>query len=271
MELRGPLEQVFSERKAVTLKNVERPLATGGNQHFEIELVPLVDLGNTVIGASITFHDVSPTFTLEAELQRSKQELETAYEELQSTNEELETTNEELQSTVEELETTNEELQSTNEELETMNEELQSTNEELQTVNTELHDRTDELERANLFQESILASLDSGVAVLDERLNVLVWNHEAEDMWGVRASEVKGKSFMGLDIGLPVSDLLGAIRTAMPPSAAHQTVSLDCINRRGRAMTCRVTCSPLRDAAGAPHGVIVFMREVESAPPKTIN
>ena len=76
-----------------------------------------------------------------SELDRSRRELETAYEELQSTIEELETTNEELQSTNEELETTNEELQSTNEELETMNEELQSTNEELETMNDELRER----------------------------------------------------------------------------------------------------------------------------------
>ena len=84
---------------------------------------------------------------LAGELQRTHQELETAYEELQSTNEELETTNEELQSTVEELETTNEELQSTNEELETMNEELQSTNEELRSMNDQLQQRSDELRR----------------------------------------------------------------------------------------------------------------------------
>ena len=90
------------------------------------------------VGARVTFVDITRYKRLQRRLERSKRELETAYEELQSTVEELETTNEELQSTNEELETTNEELQSTNEELETMNEELQSTNEELETINDEL-------------------------------------------------------------------------------------------------------------------------------------
>jgi two-component system CheB/CheR fusion protein len=104
----------------------------------------------------------------------------------------LETTNEELQSSNEELETTNEELQSTNEELETMNEELQSTNAELETVNEELRQRTDEVNHANAFLQSVVASLRSGAVVVNQHLNVLVWNHRAEDLWGLRADEVKG-------------------------------------------------------------------------------
>jgi two-component system, chemotaxis family, CheB/CheR fusion protein len=123
MELRGPLEQAFTGRKLVRVPNTERPAPDPATQQFEVEIVPLMEDGRTIVGASLTFRDVSETVRLQGELRRSKEELETSYEELQSTNEELETTNEELQSTVEELETTNEELQSTNEELETMNEE----------------------------------------------------------------------------------------------------------------------------------------------------
>ncbi|HET7059627.1 MAG TPA: CheR family methyltransferase, partial [Nitrospiraceae bacterium] len=175
LELRRPLEQVFAGRKMVRVPNVERPAPDPATQQFEVEIVPLIEDGRTVVGASLTFRDVSEILKLHDELHHSREELETAYEELQSTNEELETTNEGLQSTVEELETTNEELQSTNEELETMNEELQATNEELHTVNAELHERTEELQRATLFQESILASLESGVVVLDEDLTVVLW------------------------------------------------------------------------------------------------
>ena len=124
-------------------------------------------------------------------MQTSHKELEVAYEELQSTNEELETMNEELQSTIEELETTNEELQSTNEELETMNEELQATNEEIETVNEELRVRGEERDRLNVFLESILGSLRSGVIVVDPDLMVQVWNARSEDLWGLRPDEVR--------------------------------------------------------------------------------
>ena len=259
-ELRGPLEQAFSTRKVVRVPHVERQSTDGATRQFEVEIVPLIEEGRTILGASLTFRDVSETMKLQSELQHSKQELETAYEELQSTNEELETTNEELQSTVEELETTNEELQSTNEELETMNEELQSTNEELHTVNAELRERTEELELATLFQESILASLESGVVVLDEDLTVRLWNHQIANLWGVGAEEAKGKSFMSLDTGLPVGQLVDPIRTSMS-TGTHQTATLDCINRRGKPIICRVTCSPLRDGGSHVHGVLLFMEE----------
>jgi two-component system, chemotaxis family, CheB/CheR fusion protein len=260
IELRGPMEQAFSGRQVVRVPHVERQSVSGAIQHFEVEIVPLIEDGRTVLGASLTFRDVSETMKLQQQLQHSKQELEAAYEELQSTNEELETTNEELQSTVEELETTNEELQSTNEELETMNAELQSTNEELHTVNAELRDRTEELQRSSVFQESILASLESGVVVLDEDLTVILWNHQIANLWGVTAEEAKGKSFMSLDTGLPVAQLVEPIRTSMT-TGRHQTVTLNCINRRGKPIVCRVTCSPLHDGGSSIHGVLLFMEE----------
>lgn len=272
MELRGPLEQVFSGRKAVRVPHVDRHPTDGATQQFEVDIVPLLEEGRTVLGASLTFRDVSEIVKLQGQLQHSKQALETAYEELQSTNEELETTNEGLQSTVEELETTNEELQSTNEELETMNEELQSTNEELHTVNAELQERTEELQESILFQESISASLESGVVVLDEDLTVRLWNHQITDLWGVSAEEAKGKSFMSLDTGLPVAQLMDPIRTSMA-TGKHQTTTLRCINRRGKPIACRVTCSPLR-GNGQVHGVLLFMEEDKgedgrtSPPPK---
>src|SRR5262249_23087384 len=150
------------------------------------------------LGIAISFGDVSRYQQLQADLQRTNQELETANEELQSAHEEMETTNEELQSTNEELETTNEELQSTNEELETMNEELHSTNEELETINTELRDRTAALDSANLFLHAILSSLRTGVVVVDRQLHVQIWNYRAEDLWGLRSDEVLGKSLLGL-------------------------------------------------------------------------
>jgi two-component system, chemotaxis family, CheB/CheR fusion protein len=202
---------------------------------------------------------------LRADLERANQELETAYEELQSTNEELETTNEELQSTIEELETTNEELQSTNEELETMNEELQSTNEELQTMNDEVRLRGDELNHANAFLESILASLRSAVVVVDAQLTVLAWNRAAEDFWGLRDEEVRGKHILGLDIGLPTERLKQPIRKCLNGDSEHASLTVDAVNRRGRAVTCHIDASPLRSRSRTVIGVILVM-EYQTTP-----
>jgi two-component system, chemotaxis family, CheB/CheR fusion protein len=184
-------------------------------------------------------------------------------------NEELETTNEELQSTVEELETTNEELQSTNEELETMNEELQSANEELQTINEELRRRTDELNHVNGFLESILISMRSAVVVVDRDLRVQVWSPKAEDLWGLRATEVEDKNFLYLDIGLPVERLKETIRACLAQEQDYDTVVVNATNRRGKSIRCKVVCSPLLNSSNDQvRGVILLMEEQDVSTPE---
>ena len=217
------------------------------------------------MGVGVSFEDVTRAEDLRSELEVAKRELETAYEELQSTVEELETTNEELQSTNEELETTNEELQSTNEELETMNEELQSTNEELETINDELRERTGELNQVNEFLEAILTSLGLGVAVLDPHQRVQVWNHRAEDLWGMRADEAVDNHFLSLDIGLPSEQLAPALRSVLGGSSEREVAELEAINRRGRPIICAATVLPLVSPSSHDgpviRGAIVMMED----------
>src|SRR5215831_310645 len=193
IELRSLIQDAMSQRRPVARKDIPWPNDSGESRYLDLEAVPLTDASGDMLGVQLSFSDVSRYRRLQEELERSKNELETAYEELQSSNEELETTNEELQST--------------NEELETTNEELQSTNEELETTNTELRMRSDELNTANAFLASILTGLEVAVVVIDPKLQVLAWNHRAEDLWGLRASEVQGRHLMNLDIGLPVEQL----------------------------------------------------------------
>jgi two-component system, chemotaxis family, CheB/CheR fusion protein len=223
--------------------------------------VPLRDPAGNVFGVQIMFLDVTRFRGLQEQLENSKNELETAYEELQSSNEELETTNEELQSTNEELETTNEELQSTNEELETMNEELHSTNEELETTNTELRARSEELNQANAFLASILSGLEAGVTVVDPNFAILAWNQRAEDLWGLRADEVRGRHFMNLDIGLPVEQLLQPVRSVLGGETLRAELELDCRNRRGKTIRCKITSTPLVGPDAQPRGAILLMEE----------
>jgi two-component system CheB/CheR fusion protein len=269
LELRSKIQQVYVERRPSRIYEVEWPAALGEIAHLEVQIVPLIDQHQTLLGASIGFADVTRSRRYKEELEHANQGLEDAYAELQSTNEELETTNEELQSTVEELETTNEELQSTVEELETMNEEMQSTNEELQTINDELGQRTSELNQLNAFLESIWAGLGGAVVVLDPDLRVLVWNHGSEDLWGVRQEEVQGQHFLNLDIGLPVDQVRPALRRAMAAADGSRSTMVDATNRRGRPVRCRVTCSPLVGNDKAVRGVIVVMEPQPDGQPAT--
>jgi two-component system, chemotaxis family, CheB/CheR fusion protein len=261
IELRSLIDQAYRTRRSVEARDVQRKLPNAEVQFLDVKVVPLLDKGPAPVGAGISFTDVSGYNRVYRELERSKQELETASEELQSTNEELETTNEELQSTVEELETTNEELQSSNAELEAMNEELESTNTELETINSELQQRSTELNRVNAFMEQIMANLQMGVAVLDGQLRVQLWNRRAEDLWGVNAGETIGKPLLGLDIGLPLAELAAPITTCLTSNDGFQERTVPATNRRGKAFRCRVRCTGTRSLDGA-RSVIVLMDAV---------
>jgi two-component system, chemotaxis family, CheB/CheR fusion protein len=261
IELRSLIEQAETERRPVAVREIEWRLHAGDTRWLDLHIAPLSDATGRTIGTIITFTDVTIPRRLQHELERSQQELETAYEELQSTNEELETTNEELQSTVEELETTNEELQSTNEELETMNEEIQSTNEELQTMNDELRQGGADLSAANSFLESVLTSLNGGVAVVDRELRLLAWNRKAEELWGLRPDEATGRHLLNLDIGLPVERLRPVLRNCLSGADGSEALQLEAVNRRGKAIQFVVTCSPLLGSAGDVRGAIVLMEE----------
>jgi two-component system, chemotaxis family, CheB/CheR fusion protein len=268
VELRSLIQQAVLERKVVSVARSERWSKNESSRYLDVHVAPLQDKG-TAVGACITFFDVTKSQQLEDEIQRAHQDAETVNEELQatneelqSTNEELETTNEELQSTNEELETTNEELQSTNEELETMNEEMQSTNEELQTINDNLRQRTDALNNSNAFLEAILSSLRGGVVLIDRNLAILIWSYMAQELWGLRSDEVKGRSLLQLDFGLPVSQLRNPIRACLAGESDQQEFILDAVNRRGRSIKCRVSINPFKGPDGERQGALIMMEEM---------
>jgi two-component system CheB/CheR fusion protein len=246
VELRSRIQQAYVERRPSPVHEVEW---RGGGEvaYLEVQVVPLTDDDQALLGASVSFTDVTRSRRYKEELEHANQGLEDAYAELQSTNEELQTTNEELQST--------------NEELETMNEEMQSTNEELQTINDELAQRTTELNQLNAFLESIWAGLGGAVAVLDPDLRVLVWNRGSEDLWGVRQEEVQGQHFLDLDIGLPLDKVRPALRASMSGDNGTQTVMVAATNRRGKRVDVRVSCSPLVGDHKDIHGVILVVEE----------
>jgi two-component system CheB/CheR fusion protein len=264
LDLRSIIDQSREEKRSIQVRDVERALPQkNGQEYVDVIVIPLWGKNGGWLGTSISFIDATERQKLKTELEQAQHDLETSNEELQSTNEELETSNEELQSTVEELQTTNEELQSTNEEMETMNEELQSSNAELQSMNEQLRDRTLELNRLNAFLESILASVDVAVVVIDRDFVVSLWNERAEDLWGLRSEEVEGHSLLELDIGLPVVNLKEPVDRFLSGEADDGKIELDAINRRGKSIKCYVTRTVRLDEEGEPEGVVLLMEEAQ--------
>src|SRR4051794_37927791 len=148
-----------------------------------------------------------------------------------------------------------------------MNEELQSTNDELQTINDELRERTADLDNANAFLEAILTSLRAGVAVVNQDMQVRVWNRRAEDLWGLRPDEAVGQHFLNLDIGLPTDQLRPMLRRVLGGESGAHEVRLTAVNRRGRTIEVRVVGTPLsRDGEGTT-GAILIMDLADGAIP----
>jgi two-component system, chemotaxis family, CheB/CheR fusion protein len=262
VDLRSNLELAFKERRTVSLDPVVARTPSGHDRVLDVQIVPL-RAADHLLGAAISYQDITRQQQVENELETSKRELETAYEELQSTVEELETTNEELQSTNEELETTNEELQSANEELETMNEELQSTNEELETINDELRRRSLELNEVNAFLETILSSMGVAVIVVDREHRVQIWNAESAELWGVRSDEAEGEQLFSLDIGLPLDGMRTGLRRILTGADERVVVELDALNRRGRTVRVSVTLMPMGSDGGEVSGAILLTAPVD--------
>ncbi len=152
-------------------------------------------------------------------------------------------------------------VQSTNEELETTNEELQSINEELETNNEELLRRGDELDTTNAFLTSVLGGMRSGLVVVDQNFEILAWNRQSEDLWGLRSEEVLGKNFLNLDIGLPVQELRTQVRDCLSGGAKRGGTTVDVINRRGQQIRVTVYCTPLAASPEEIRGVILMMEE----------
>jgi two-component system, chemotaxis family, CheB/CheR fusion protein len=258
VELRSPIKDAIEGATPTELHGVAYRQGTQ-LKYLDVHVAPIASQHGSPRGCAVTFTDVTEYRLLADSVESAKSALEGAFQELQATSEELETANEELQSTNEELETTNEELQSTNEELETMNEELQSTNEQLSTINDELRERTDELNELTAFMESVLSSLRAGVAVLDLDLRVQAWNGFAEDLWGVRSQEVQGVPFLNLDIGLPLEPLASPLHAALRDGDTPESIVLEAVNRRGKAIECKVSFTKLTTPERKLSGVLVLM------------
>ena len=88
-------------------------------------------------------------------------------------------------------------------------------------------------------------------------------NVRTAELWGVRPDEVRGKSLLNLDIGLPIQKMRDAIRACIAGSSQLEESVLEATNRRGKNIRCRVTVRPLSSRGQNP-GAILLMDEVEA-------
>jgi two-component system CheB/CheR fusion protein len=132
--------------------------------------------------------------TLDIEIARGRDEMQSLREEMEASKEELQAANEELQST-------NEELQSANEELNASREELLAINDELHAVNLELQSRLAELVLAQSDLHNLQTVSEQAVVFLDASLQLRGLTERARALLALRDE----------DIGLPLAELAGRL------------------------------------------------------------
>ena len=96
--------------------------------------------------------------------------------------------------------------------------------------------------------------------MLDRQLHVQLWNGQSRELWGLRRRRSRASTCSGLDIGLPVEQLRPMLLAALKGENGAQQMTLDAVNRRGKAIRCKVSCmtlSPLND--GVVTGLILMM------------
>jgi two-component system CheB/CheR fusion protein len=84
------------------------------------------------------------------------------------------------------------------------------------------------------------------------------WNRHAEDLWGVRADEARGRSILNLDIGLRVEEL--PVRSVLTGKTGSQRLSVEAVNRRGKTVSLDITCTQF-SGSDERRGVVLLMEE----------
>ncbi len=179
--------------------------------------------------------------TLEAELDYTKENLQSAIEQLETGNEELQASNEELMSS-------NEELQSTNEE-------LQSVNEELYTVNAEYQSKIGQLTDLTNDMDNLLASTDVGTIFLDEHLRIRKFTPQVADSFNLMPQDI-GRSIETFTNTMEHPELVSDIRQVL---ATGLRVEREVRDHRGRSFFLRIL--PYR-AKGGTHGAVITFVEI---------
>lgn len=186
---------------------------------------------------------------LEAELQTTRQHMNSLTEEFEATNEELKSSNEELQST-------NEELKSANEELETSKEELQSINEEQSTLNAELQAKNKELVHARDDMNNLLAGTQIATLFLDDALCIRRFTPAMQQIMGLRDS----------DRGRPVGEISVRVEYEHLERDAEKVLTdLNSVEREIRAADNRwfqLRIVPYRTAENVIDGVVATFNEI---------
>jgi two-component system CheB/CheR fusion protein len=221
--------------RRISPRNTEVPhILISFEVHAERPLPP-------VVASTIELGEVSRDHlnVLEAELEYTKENLQSAIEQLETGNEELQASNEELMSS--------------NEELQSINEELQSVNEELYTVNAEYQSKIGQLTELTNDMDNLLASTDIGTIFLDEHLRIRKFTPQVAESFNLMPQDL-GRSIETFTNTMQHPELVADIRQVL---ATGTRVEREVRDHRDRSFFLRIL--PYRAKGGTSGAVITFV------------
>jgi two-component system CheB/CheR fusion protein len=181
--------------------------ALGGQVLVVFLDIPASELGTLRAPAPLSEGDDPYLRQIEAELETTKAQLQSALESSETQHEELRAANEELQSI-------NEEYRSTLEELETSKEELQSINEELKTLNQELKDNVEDLSQANNNLHNLMAATDVASLFVDRELAIRLYTPSLAQIFNIMPVD-QGRPLAHVTHRLDGGNLLDDVRQVL--------------------------------------------------------
>ncbi|MBD2100060.1 PAS domain S-box protein [Leptolyngbya sp. FACHB-261] len=265
-ELEGQKQRLLLENQELLLENQEQRLEIqalllenaklrNGQQQQDLALKEATTLVQGLDGSTSTH------------LYSDNENLRVANESLRSRNEQLSLDNHGLNISDQTLNTSNDNLRLSYESLRCDNTELRCTNEELQYSNKQLNRYAEVLSRSfktlserSQLLESILLNLQLGIIVLDSQLQVLKWNSQCLELWGLDEREVKGQAFLSLNLDLPTEPLQAALDSLVNAQSQSQKLVSKTTNRRGEIMQCEIVCTRFTISARQGEGVLLIIK-----------
>ncbi|HEY2365333.1 MAG TPA: CheR family methyltransferase, partial [Polyangiaceae bacterium] len=199
MGLVGGLKRALHEQTALVFKGV-RVKTESGDELYDVTIRHVRNATRTTPHVLVSFERDAKEETGEHLAARPAREIDieqVSRGQLALVEAELDRTKENLQAAIEELETSNEELSAANEELQASNEELQSTNEELQSVNEELYTvngeyqrKITELTELTNDMDNLLSATEVGTIFLDQHLRIRKFTPQIAETFALVAHDV---------------------------------------------------------------------------------
>jgi PAS domain S-box-containing protein len=124
--------------------------------------------------------------------------------------------------------------------------------------------KADEVERMRQFSDSILESLNDGLAVVDLEDRVVRWNSQLEQLFGLPGQQAIGRTLDGI-FDPSFLDSLRAARRDASAGAVLFRVPMTSAHADGpRRLLVNVAAAPLRTHAGHTAGTIIIIEDITS-------